>query len=261
MESVRRYSPSAWASAVALSASAWAGHFSFPELSFAAFVLFSVAFAAWIVAKWAGRLARQAPVGESREPAVPRAMSSLALAVFGLYTIAVHAWALVFVYFEPAVNRAYAESMGFEFRPYLLASLVVAVVIAILGFAAIRALGASDPARAASLWLACAVASAGWLAIATVLSAVVARFKAEWSAFGADLPAPTLLLLEFEGYRAFPVALALGLCGLAWFWRSKASFFRWVAVAQLFILVLGSAFFTLAVVSPALPVFKMCGAV
>ena len=261
MKSAGRYSPLAWAAAVAVCSSAWAGYFSKPELSAAAFVLSVLGIGAWIVTGWAQRLARRALAGETQHLAVLRATSFLAFAVFGLYTIAAHGWALVFLYAEPAINRVYAETLGFEFGPYLLASLAGAVVATVIAVAAIRALRVSDPARAAVLWPVWLLAPAAWLAIAAALDGLTGRLRTEWSAFGADLPAPTLLLLEFEGYWCLPVALALGLCGVAWFMRSRPAFFRWTAVAQLFVLLMASACFTLAIISIALPVFKMCGAV
>jgi hypothetical protein len=261
METLPRYSPFAWTTAVAVSACAWAASFKLEWLSLAAFWLAAIAIIAWIVFRWAGRFARTASAGESRELAVLRAISSFALAVFVFVAIAVHVWALGLVYPEPSMNRAYAESLGVELGPYLLASLAVDVVVAFLAFAAIRALRAPDPARTASLMVACAMAPVGWVALALALTRVVAAFKAQWSELGADLPSPVLLLLASEEYLGVIAGTVLALCVLAWIMRARPAPFRRIAVAQILLLLLCGAFFTMAVVSSVLPLFKLCGAV
>jgi len=261
MEAAGRYSPFSWTTAVAVSAAAWAAHFNFPELSVAAFWLAVLAVVAWIVTRWAARIARKAPSGETPEPAILRASLSFMFVVFAIYATAMHAWALGIAYPEPNINRAYAESLGIELGPYFLASFAVAVVVAILAFAAIRALRAPEPAHAAPLWLACVAAPAGWVMLALGLSGAAESIKAQWTAFGADLPSPTLLVLASEEYLAVFALIACTLGMLAWFVRARPRAFRRIAAVQLFLVLLCAAYFTLAVVSSVLPLFKMCGAV
>lgn len=259
MQSVARYSPLAWMVAVAVSATAWVAHFNFPDAVFAAgFFLSAFAITAWIVARWKSRLERRAQAGET-SATLQRAISYLALVAFALFAVAVHAWAVVGIYIEPARNRVYAESMGFEFGPYILLSLAASVIVGILALVAVRALRTADPARAASLWLACVLAPVAWLIIGVICNALVDGLKGQLSAFGADLPAPTLFVLGFPEYQALPVAVALGLTVVAWSWRSKTTFFRWTAAAQILVLLLSSAFFALAIAVRGLPLFSMCG--
>jgi hypothetical protein len=261
MEAVRRYSPFAWTTAAAVSACAWATSFRLEWLSIAAFWLAAVTIVAWIVSSWAGSFARASFADESRELAVLRAILSFALAVFVLLAIAVHLWALALVYPEPSMNRAYAESLGVELGPYILSSLAAGVVVAILVFAAIRALHVPDPARVTALVVACAIAPVGWTALALALTRVVDAFKAQWAELGADLPSPTLVVLASDGYLPAFAATALALSVLAWILRARTQVFRRIATAQLLLLLFCGALFTLAVISSVLPLFKLCGAV
>lgn len=259
MEAAPRYHPLAWTSAVALGAAGWAGHFDYQDLAGALATVFALALIAWIATKWVARLKRRLPDGGSLALAAQRWLASFALVAFGLYAILLHALGLVFVYAEPTKNRAYAESMGFEFGPYILLSFAISVVAGILVFAAIRSLRATDAARSASLWLCCVLAPIAWLAIAIATASLVEGLKEQWTALGADLPAPTLFMIGFVEYRMIPAVVALCLLGLAWFWRSRAGLFRWVAFGQVLVLLLGSAFFAFAIYSFAANLFSMCG--
>ena len=184
-------------------------------------------------------------------------LATFALAAFGLYAAVLHVLGFIFVYPEPTKNRAYAESMGLEFGPYMLVSLAASVLIAIVALLAIRALRTADPARAASLWLCCVLAPATWLGIGTASSALAEGLKT--SEFGADLPASVLLTIEFTDYRTIPMLVALGLLGLAAFWRARPERFRWTVFAQILVLLLGGAFFAFTISSAALLLFSMCG--
>ena len=255
MDTAARYHPLAWTAAVAVCVTGWAAHFDLQDFSGAAAIVFAIALVAWTAVKWVARLKRPAPAG-SLALAAQLQISSFALVAFGLYAIVAHALGLVFVYLEPTKNRAYAESAGFEFGPYMLLSLAIGVLVGILAFVAIRALRTADPARKGWIWLCCVVAPAAWLVVATGLRELVAGLKEQW---GADLPSSTLFMIGFVDYRIIPVVLAFGLLGLAWFWRSRVELFRWMVVAQLLVALSGSAFFTFAISSAASMLFSMCG--
>lgn len=261
MEAQQRYSPLSWTAAVAISACGWAATFNQEALSIAAFWLAVAAVAAWILVRWTTRFTRRVPAGESREPAVLRAIAWLGFLPFALWTALGLGWAILLVYPEPATNRAYAESLGIEFGQYFFLALALGATTGILAAAGIRALGQLEPQRAWPLRLALVAAPAGWAALAITLSSVIETMKAVWSEFGADLPGPTLFVIGSEDYLMLTALTSLFLLALAWGLRARPRAFRRIAVAQMLLSLACSACFTLAVVAGVLPLFKACGAV
>jgi bacteriorhodopsin len=68
-------------------------------------------------------------------------------------------------------------------------------------------------------------------------------------------------VLASDWYLGVFAATAFALFVLAWILRARTQAFRRIATAQLLLLLLCSAFVTMAVVSSVLPQFKLCGAV
>jgi len=259
MDVLPRYSPLAWIAAVAISACGWAATMNQETLSIAAFWLATAAVVAWILIRWTARFTRRVPAGESREPAVLRAIAWLGFLLFALWTVLTLPPAIIFVYPNPAASRAYAEILGIELDSYVLLALALGVLVAANAATGLRALSATAPQCARSLQLAFVAALAGWTWLAIAQASVVDALESAGPAFGADLPSATLFVIEYGRSLGVLAVAALLLAGLAWKLRNKPVAFQRIAIAQILLLMLFSACFTFIVLAGVLPLASTCG--
>jgi len=261
MNVLPRYSPLAWIAAVAVSVCAWAETFKYDAVTNTAFWISVFAVVGWVLVRWTGWFVRRVPAGDLREPAMLRAVAWLGFALFALCMVFGFAWAFAAVYPDPAVMRAYAETLGIDLAPFFLGTLAVGVAVVLLSATAIRALARTEPRSAWPVRLVFVAAPVGWIAFGAILLTVVGEFKVAWADFGADLPTPTLFFLDSNAHLGIAAAAAIAFAGLAWFQRADALAFRRVATVQIMLLLLFSTCFTLAVIAAVLPLIKTCGAV
>jgi len=257
---LKRHGALAWSCAVAISAAALGVRLDLGPVVLAACAFLAVAAVHWAVKKWARRL-----VGSSLAAATPAIATLRASAFFGL--LALWLWTLAFlvpaalVYPEPAMNRAYAESLGIELGTLIIASLGVCIAVTLAVVSAMRVLGEPAPQGSVLLRAACVLAPLACLALAVAPHVYFPDLKSTWDSFGADLPSPTLLLLSTNAYWGMLPAVSLGLSALAWMRRTNAVVFTRSVFAQSILLMCCSALLTFAVAAAWLPLFKMCGVV
>jgi hypothetical protein len=257
----KRHGAFAWSCTVAISAAALGARLDFEIVVLAASAFLGAAAVFWVVKKLARRLAGALPIAATPGVATLQACAYLGVLALWLWTAAFFVPAFVLVYPEPALNRAYAESLGVELGPLLFAALGVCIAVTLSAVLAIRALNSPVPAASGILRALCLGAPVACFILALAPFAYFPDWESAWKSFGADLPAPTRLLLATEAYWGILPALSLSLFGLAWVRRSNAFVFTRSVTAQLLLLMLCSALLTFAVVAAWLPNFGLCGAV
>jgi hypothetical protein len=256
-----RHSTLAWSCAVAISAAALGAQFDFESVSLAACAFLAIAAAVWSVKWLARRLARALPADATPGAATLQASAWLGVLALCLWTAAFLVTSFVMVYPEPAMNRAYAESLGVELGPFFSAALGACMAITLVAVPIIRALRDPAPGASAALRAFCLAAPLACLLLAMAPYTYFPGWSSAWASRGADLPDPILFFRAAEAYWGVPPALALAISCLAWAGRSRAVVFTRSVFAQLLLLMLCSALLSLAAMAVWLPLFSICSAI
>jgi hypothetical protein len=160
---------------------------------------------------------------------------------------------------ERARLEQLGEAVGFGFRGFVVATALIALASALALVARDRV---PAPDRRAFLRLAIAGATAVSVALVAAAHWIVPRLREAYAAFGADLPAPTLVLVNgYQYWTALPIACLAGLVYVAIGERHSERQLQMALAGTAGLIVLLNLASGALVFSALAPVKTMCGCV
>ena len=239
--SLKRYSLQAWLLAIGVSLVPAGARLDWGPAFYGGFFTVAIALALWWI----------------RKVTKPRLRLLSAVILLWLWNAALFL-PLLPVYIEPMLNRAFAEEIGMDMVDALRFALACSVAVTLVFLYAARLPeGVSVEQRFLSRAL-CAGTPVALGALALAGHAYVPLFQTTWRQYGADLPAPTLLLQAGEPFLAILPLLALALAAYAWA-KPRDALAEWAHGGLLTLLFLGGALASFGAFAAYLVRYPGCG--
>lgn len=164
-----------------------------------------------------------------------------------------------FIYVEPRLNRAYAEELGFEVGEALLFVFACNLAVTLIVLLAPTLAGSEASRRRLFVRALCAGTPVILAALSFAAYSFIPDFQSAWTAFGVDLPGPSLVLIESRPYFGILPMLALALGGYALARPEDAARMNRAIAGLLALLVFAGALLTFSVGAVYLPIYPSCG--